>query len=547
MLTKVKLKIGKNILRRFWRQRPGRFVAVLLLGLGLVLGLHFLFLDLFRFLNSLGGLGTLIIRHLLYIIFSILFFMVSLSCGILFFSFAYCNRETLFLLALPVGVVRVGLSRLLESGLCAVWVPFIGTILFLLSFHRVVGISMVYACVSIVFLVPFFIMTASFGASCAILAMRFLNKRRFLIMAGVCISVGLWFVMGSGSAKASLDSFDISRLFGFLQFSKQWYLPFFWISEGLVKLQQQNWRQAFLFWMNLASFAALALYVFAVLCQRFFTESFLQRLSFRAQAYYDEYLLRGLWPWKIIPVYLRNLLAKDIKSLSRDIAWRMQFFIFFGILFFYFVNIRNISWFSYQSMTPVWKEFISALNMFAVLCIVASLMVRFIYPQWNSEGLNIWQLKLSCVSFRTIAFEKVILGTVFFLPVTLGLILISGTMLGLVLSELFIHMIVAGIACMTLLCLAVGLGAYFFDPVDSDVIRTVETWGSFLTLALGLCYVVLAVGGFFGLRYFYVTGALTNAFIPAIIAYMSGYSLLSGMIMLIVIKIGLVRLKQKEL
>ena len=105
MLLKVKfLSLGNN-LAAFMREHKARFYLTVFIAGVFVFGLYYALLEGFLFLNSLGGLGVLILNRLFYIIFCILFFMVALSCGILFFHISFRSRQTGFYLTLFAKVI----------------------------------------------------------------------------------------------------------------------------------------------------------------------------------------------------------------------------------------------------------------------------------------------------------------------------------------------------------------------------------------------------------------------------------------------------------
>ena len=61
-----------------------------------------------------------------------------------------------------------------------------------------------------------------------------------------------------------------------------------------------------------------------------------------------------------LPGEIRLLILKDLRTFRRDPAQWSQFLIFFGLLAFYFVNIRRLS---YDVESPYWRNLISFLNL----------------------------------------------------------------------------------------------------------------------------------------------------------------------------------------
>ncbi|MDO8675020.1 MAG: hypothetical protein Q7K71_02745, partial [Candidatus Omnitrophota bacterium] len=76
-----------------------------LIGLFIVgyLGLSFwLFYKGLKFINTFPGLGALLIERLLYLLFAFLFVLLLFSSLIISYTNFFRNRETAFLLALPI-------------------------------------------------------------------------------------------------------------------------------------------------------------------------------------------------------------------------------------------------------------------------------------------------------------------------------------------------------------------------------------------------------------------------------------------------------------
>ena len=61
-----------------------------------------------------------------------------------------------------------------------------------------------------------------------------------------------------------------------------------------------------------------------------------------------------------LPRPIRLLILKDLRTFRRDPAQWSQFLIFFGLLAFYFLNIRRLG---YDVQSPYWRNLVSFLNL----------------------------------------------------------------------------------------------------------------------------------------------------------------------------------------
>ena len=90
-----------------------------------VIGYAWLAFELFRkalqFTSSFPGLGPVLIERMVFLLFAFLFFLLLLSNVIINFTNLFRNRETHFLLTLPVSHQIIYRWKIFESGALASW------------------------------------------------------------------------------------------------------------------------------------------------------------------------------------------------------------------------------------------------------------------------------------------------------------------------------------------------------------------------------------------------------------------------------------------
>jgi len=148
------------------------------------------------------------------------------------------------------------------------------------------------------------------------------------------------------------------------------------------------------------------------------------------------------------------------------------------------------------------------LNAFGILCIVSTLSVRFIFPQWSLEGHSFWILRLSPVPLKKIFLEKLFVSSFFFMPLCLILILSSNIMLQVEGFFFYFTVCLVVVGCFTLTTISLSLGAYFADFKTTYYLKAVESLGGFLNLAFNLGYLTLSVFIFFLIAHFSLTGKI---------------------------------------
>ncbi|MFC1599381.1 hypothetical protein ACFL2W_01195, partial [Candidatus Omnitrophota bacterium] len=170
----------KNLFLRYAKAHPLRFFFIVLAIACVAIGVYLLLWEAFDFLNSLGGLGTVILRRLFYILFSILFFMVAISFSILFYSCGFKSRDTEFLLSMPLAVKRVFFEKFTEASILACWIPFLGVILFMSVYCKVSGLSPLFVFAFLFYLLPFLCIITSGATILLLIILRFLNLKKLM-------------------------------------------------------------------------------------------------------------------------------------------------------------------------------------------------------------------------------------------------------------------------------------------------------------------------------------------------------------------------------
>src|SRR5258708_7685233 len=95
-------------------------VIFLFIASYLVLAFWLFFIGL-RFIGKFPGLGTFLIERLLFLLFAFLFLLLLLSNLVISYSNLFRNRETAFLLSLPVPTQTIFQWKFIESTLLASW------------------------------------------------------------------------------------------------------------------------------------------------------------------------------------------------------------------------------------------------------------------------------------------------------------------------------------------------------------------------------------------------------------------------------------------
>ncbi|MFH1093032.1 MAG: hypothetical protein V1739_02600 [Candidatus Omnitrophota bacterium] len=492
----VRLNILRNKMKNIGRHSRLKIIVVWVMVIGLFAGTFYVPFKAFVFLNSMGHFGLVIIDRLMYLFFMGLFMMLIFSNCIICYSSAYKTNETQFFFSLPIRYSQIFFVKFMDSIFLSSWMflCFLMPILSAYALVRELGAGFYLALV--LFFIPFAVISSAIGCMITMLVVRFMTakmRRILLSLAAGLFLAGCGWLWVTGKAAARSENevlFLLSNLvpqFGFSQFA---FAPNFWISEGLFKIISGLYKEAVLWWLLLTSNALFLSQIVIIMSGRFYYSGWLKTTNSGDKKIYlpgKDLAERLIGRLTFIRPFMRSLIIKDVKVFCRDPMQWSQFAIFFGLLAIYFANIRNLG---YQNVLPFWKNMISFLNLASTNLTLASLSVRFVFPQLSLEGKRFWILGLAPIKKKDLLIEKFWLNSTVALCISLPLISLSNLMLNVSASLMFLSILVVVLMCFSMTSLCIGLGALFPNFKEDNPAQIVSGFGG--TLALVLCLVYIA-------------------------------------------------------
>jgi ABC-2 type transport system permease protein len=181
---------------------------------------------------------------------------------------------------------------------------------------------------------------------------------------------------------------------------------------------------------------------------------------------------------------LRAMLAKEVRTVTRDVAQWSQVLLMAALMFMYLYNIR---------MLPLGGDARATLIAYANLgmagFVIAAICLRFAYPSVSAEGKAFWIVRTAPVSYRQFLRVKVF---VYAAPLTLLSLIL--TAFGNVLLDAnavvwTFTMIGASLLAVTLVSLGVGLGALSPQFNIENPLQVGLSLGGFAYMAASMTYV----------------------------------------------------------
>ena len=213
-----------------------------------------LFFNGMKFVAKFPGLGAVLTERLFYTLFAFLFALLLLSNLIISYTNLFRNRETAFLLTLPVSTQTIFRWKFIESTVLASWAFLYLIAPLLVAFGIVRGVPWHFYPLTVLMIGLFIVLPGVLGSALAIGIGRFLDRRNFqvllLLIALVLLAfVAFWWksnpVDDDLLDKRTLEALD--RLLAKTRFTMFPVLPSYWLSAAVMQWAEGITRNAAFF------------------------------------------------------------------------------------------------------------------------------------------------------------------------------------------------------------------------------------------------------------------------------------------------------------
>ncbi len=467
-----------------------------------------------RFIGSFPGLGGVLTERLMFLLFAFLFFMLFFSNLAISYTNFFRNRETQFLMTLPIPFQTVFRFKFIESTALASWAFLYLIAPLLAAYGMAQKVPWDFYLITLILLALFIFLPAIAAAWCAINLARFLDRRRFqVLLLATAASLIMGAVFWLKPQPLSDDKLEtrvlavLDTLMDKTRFAQFPWLPSYWLSSGVLHWAEGARSTAgFFLLMLLSNVLFFGFWITTETGKMFYAaasevqsrSSVLARWSVlrRRRAASREFKLgpRGIerflgWlPGQDGDV--RALVAKDLRMFWRDTAQWGQTLVLFGLLGVYVVNLRH---FAQQLTNPYWVHLVSYLNLGACALNLATLTTRFVFPQFSLEGKRVWIIGLAPIGLQRVVQVKYRLATFASLAITVTLMLLSCAMLKMPRDHTAFFLLVVATMTFTLNGLALGLGTLYPNFKEDNPSKIVSGFGGTFCLILSFLYIAASV------------------------------------------------------
>lgn len=474
-----------------------RLATILFCSIVFWSGLFFLFYDGFQFIGNYMDLANTIVEYLFSMFFLSLFVMLFFSTGIITYAALFHSRESTFLLTTPATEDRIFAHKFVEAIGFSSWGFFLLGSPLMVAYGLQVNAPVTFYAVFLLYLVAFVLLSGSLGGIAAIVVANIFPKSQKVVLGGMitaALSLVVYLTVQVLQAPGERMSGDwLGTVLGRLAFCQNPLWPSRWMSAGLLASARGAWKSTVYYLVLLSAHAGLGYLAAAVTARDLYRRGYSRvqgGAGSRRKA--GSELLDSIFhrAFFFLPRQIRLLILKDLRNFLRDPAQWSQFLIFFGLLAFYFLNIRRLS---YDLQSQYWRNLISFLNLSVTALLLSTFTSRFIFPLLSLEGRNFWVLGLLPLRRDQILWGKFAFSTGISLVATEVLVLMSDLMLRMSPLMIALHVGMVAVLCMGLSGISVGLGARFPNLRENNPSKIAAGFGGTLNLLVSLVFIFAIV------------------------------------------------------
>ncbi|MDP3981665.1 MAG: hypothetical protein Q8Q33_09655 [Chlamydiota bacterium] len=494
IMIKLYWRMFKNTVKSRKRVQMREILIAAFFG-GYIIGGFLFFYWVFLYIRSFPVIGDLLLDQIWSFFFFILFMMLVFSNSIVAFSVFYRSGEVSFLFRHPLHPSFIYMKQFFECAAISSWAFLFLSIPLLLAYGLAMKapIMFYYACVPA--LASFVCIAASFGS---LLTLVYLTIRakfdRPMLWVFVSI-IGVGILIYAFRFPAVIRSDTDRQILIFLQnfldrmsLARMMFIPSSWIANGLQGLCVRQISQS-LFLILLLCVTAIALMDLSYLLSRalYYKIWISSHGSASAIRTWFETVrgqrLRFFW----FDSATSGLLRKDLLCFIRDARQWVQFVVMGALLLLYMVNLRGMRNFI---DTKFWENVVFFNNITAVGLTIATLAIRFAYPQFSLEGRRAWIIDMFPQGLEKVLKIKFLFAFSLCFLFSEAIIVISNIILGSDIHMLLMAIFIVWMMNIALVALALGMGLIYRNIQSEDPSRIMSGIGGILTLLLSMTYII---------------------------------------------------------
>lgn len=500
LLLRVKARSIANRISYAFAEAPIKPLATMILVPVVWLGLWALFRSVFMQFYRTPLEATVAIPLVFNFFFFAMLLMLTFSNAIIVYGSLFGTDESAFLLTTPFTPLDVVSLKYLESVVLASWSLVLLGMPLMVAMADSGGMARDtnFYLLFIAFFLAFIPIPAAIGMVIAWAAALYFPRRAKRLLGAICaVAVAGAIFMGFGSLRFPDTATEewLRSFMAKMSFVESAFLPSYWVAEGIDNVLQGRHSRALLYLGVTIANAMFLSWLAVRLVARRFDAARDRAMSGRSVLKRNAAPASGGvagWLFVYLPLPLRLIAAKDLRTFFRDPMQWGQLVILFGLVVLYLTNMPSLRvQFGDQQRTML----IPFLNLCAISLILATFTCRFVFPLVSVEGRQLWLVGLLPMNRGKILLAKFCFAMTVTVAVAVGTVLLASLMLGLELYWTFVHLVITVGICFGLCGCSVGIGARLPMFHESNVARIANGLGGTANLLASVAMVAVVLAG----------------------------------------------------
>ncbi|MGD2109629.1 MAG: hypothetical protein PVI86_09580 [Phycisphaerae bacterium] len=468
LLFRIKVRSLNNRVRQAVTEAPVRVGAAVVLVAIIWIGLYFLFSITFRQFRRTPLEATVAIPLIFNFFFVAMLALLSFSNAIISYGALFGKNESAYLLAAPLTARDVVTLKYLESLTFASWSLIVLGLPLMLAMAQAaeeqsnLAAPLIFYMLFVAFFLAFIPIPAALGLLAAWVSARFFPRKAVRVVAvlvGLVLAVLIVWGMRSLRLGDSVPEIWLRSFLARMSFVEATFLPNNWVARGIDNAIHGQFAEAALYLGVTVANALFASWLAVLTVARYFSVAHDRASAGRREAGRAAVQPSGGVAGLVffyLPLPLRLIAAKDLRTFFRDPLQWSQLVILFGLIVLYLTNMPTLR---LRVAGSGWLLIIPFLNLCAVSLILATFTCRFVFPLVSLEGQELWLVGLLPMRRGRILLAKLAFALTVTLLVAVGTMSLAAFMLELDLVWAGMHLLITIAVCFGLCGFAVGIGA----------------------------------------------------------------------------------------
>lgn len=488
----------KRTLEPRWQVLLQNVASLLIFG-GFAVAMFFLARFVTDYLLNQAHIGLFLFHRMLSMLLYVFFVTVHIGNMIVSFGTLYRSPEVTFLMSLPISHAKIFLIKFVDNFFYS------STTLTILGLAMLLGYGSFfqlpwhfYLVVMFLVMLPFMLIAGILATTVLMVLIKIGGKIGFRWLLVFLLGVYGAFVYGYFSLTNPMMLVDevtklwpdVNEYLGYLDPPLVKVLPNHWVANFLYWAIQNDYTRAvpYLSLLVLTMFGLIALA--GLIARKFYYQSWLTVVDLQADRKHEDertgFLQLGSGQCFSSP--FETLFRRDLSLFLREPSQWLHLLLMFLLLTVFLISVGTMN---LRFIHPAMQT-----NAFLVVFLfngflIASIALRFVFPQISLEGETFWSVRVSPVAPQKVYWYKVIVSLVSVLVIAellaVGSVYLFSRDWGLVgFASIVTFFVVA-----TLTGTNIGAGGYFALYKEKNPIRIASSQGASLTFLGSMLYLTL--------------------------------------------------------